>query len=109
MNDLFSWNQLDIVICMLSIGGIILEDLDYNLIPVNPTIIRVFRVLRIARILKLLKMAKGIRELLDTVMQALPQIGNLALLFFLLFFIFASLGVELFGRLGKFALRCSTD
>ena len=55
---------------------------------------------RIARVLKLLKMAKGIRSLLDTVMQALPQVGNLGLLFFLLFFIFAALGVELFGRLG---------
>jgi len=52
-------------------------------------------------VLKLLKMAKGIRSLLDTVMQALPQIGNLGLLFFLLFFIFAALGVELFGRLGS--------
>ena len=51
--------------------------------------------------LKLLKMAKGIRALLDTVMQALPQVGNLGLLFFLLFFIFAALGVEMFGRLGK--------
>ena len=46
-------------------------------------------------------MAKGIRALLDTVMQALPQVGNLGLLFFLLFFIFAALGVEMFGRLGK--------
>jgi hypothetical protein len=45
-------------------------------------------------------MAKGIRSLLDTVMQALPQVGNLGLLFYLLFFIFAALGVELFGRLG---------
>ena len=52
--------------------------------------------------LKLLKMAKGIRALLDTVMQALPQVGNLGLLFFLLFFIFAALGVELFGRLGLY-------
>ena len=51
------------------------------------------------KVLKLLKMASGIRSLLDTVIQALPQVGNLALLFFLLFFIFAALGVELFGRL----------
>lgn len=57
-------------------------------------------VLWLISVLKLLKMAKGIRALLDTVMQALPQVGNLGLLFFLLFFIFAALGVELFGRLG---------
>ncbi|KAJ8318507.1 hypothetical protein KUTeg_003598 [Tegillarca granosa] len=49
-------------------------------------------------------MAKGIRALLDTVIQALPQVGNLGLLFFLLFFIFAALGVELFGR-----LECSEE
>uniref|UniRef100_T1GYK8 Ion transport domain-containing protein n=1 Tax=Megaselia scalaris TaxID=36166 RepID=T1GYK8_MEGSC len=93
------WNQLDVVIVILSIVGIVLEELETKIIPINPTIIRVMRVLRIARVLKLLKMAKGIRALLDTVMQALPQVGNLGLLFFLLFFIFAALGVELFGRL----------
>ncbi|XP_063224731.1 voltage-dependent T-type calcium channel subunit alpha-1G [Bacillus rossius redtenbacheri] len=93
------WNQLDVMIVILSIVGIVLEELESKIIPINPTIIRVMRVLRIARVLKLLKMAKGIRALLDTVMQALPQVGNLGLLFFLLFFIFAALGVELFGRL----------
>ncbi|KAK2147919.1 hypothetical protein LSH36_529g01025 [Paralvinella palmiformis] len=93
------WNQLDIIIVMLSVAGIVLEEMKSAVIPINPTIIRVMRVLRIARVLKLLKMAKGIRALLDTVMQALPQVGNLGLLFFLLFFIFAALGVELFGRL----------
>ena len=50
--------------------------------------------------LKLLKTAKGIRSLLKTVMKALPQVGNLSLLFLLLFFMFAALGVELFGRIG---------
>lgn len=98
------WNQLDVIIVILSIVGIVLEELETNIIPINPTIMRVMRVLRIARVLKLLKMAKGIRALLDTVMQALPQVGNLGLLFFLLFFIFAALGVELFGR-----LECSEE
>ncbi len=60
-------------------------------------------------VLKLLKMAKGIRALLDTVMQALPQVGNLGLLFFLLFFIFAALGVELFGRLGELVIFLVSD
>ncbi|RWS29033.1 voltage-dependent T-type calcium channel subunit alpha-1G-like protein, partial [Leptotrombidium deliense] len=95
------WNQLDVIIVILSIVGIVLEEMESELIPINPTIIRVMRVARIARVLKLLKMAKGMRALLNTVMQALPQVGNLGLLFFLLFFIFAALGVELFGRLGK--------
>lgn len=43
------WNQLDIFIVILSIVGIILEEMKTNVIPINPTIIRVMRVLRIAR------------------------------------------------------------
>ncbi|KAM7386593.1 hypothetical protein PAMA_009280 [Pampus argenteus] len=94
------WNQLDIAIVALSIMGITLEELRKKTpLPINPTIIRIMRVLRIARVLKLLKIAKGMRSLLDTVMQALPQVGNLGLLFMLLFFIYAALGVELFGKL----------
>jgi hypothetical protein len=45
----FSWNQLDIIIVLLSIAGIVLEEMDTDVIPINPTIIRVMRVLRIAR------------------------------------------------------------
>jgi voltage-dependent calcium channel T type alpha-1G len=43
------WNQLDVSIVILSIGGIVLEEMKSDLIPINPTIIRVMRVLRIAR------------------------------------------------------------
>ncbi|XP_015211827.1 voltage-dependent T-type calcium channel subunit alpha-1G isoform X3 [Lepisosteus oculatus] len=99
------WNQLDLAIVLLSIMGITLEEIEVNAsLPINPTIIRIMRVLRIARVLKLLKMAVGMRALLDTVIQALPQVGNLGLLFMLLFFIFAALGVELFGD-----LECNED
>ena len=90
------WNQLDTVIVVLSIAGIVMEKMKSGqVLPINPTLIRVMRVMRIARgmvkrseyvqldliidvlVLKLLKMAKGIRALLDTVIQALPQVGNL--------------------------------
>ncbi|XP_036950412.1 voltage-dependent T-type calcium channel subunit alpha-1I-like isoform X4 [Acanthopagrus latus] len=99
------WNQLDLAIVLLSIMGITLEEIDLNAsLPINPTIIRIMRVLRITRVLKLLKMATGMRSLLDTVIQALPQVGNLGLLFMLLFFIYAALGVELFGK-----LECSDE
>ncbi|XP_072348668.1 LOW QUALITY PROTEIN: voltage-dependent T-type calcium channel subunit alpha-1I [Scyliorhinus torazame] len=94
------WNQLDLAIVLLSVMGITLEEIEISAaLPINPTIIRIMRVLRITRVLKLLKMATGMRALLDTVVQALPQVGNLGLLFMLLFFIYAALGVELFGRL----------
>jgi len=43
------WNQLDVGIVILSVIGIVLEELQTKIIPINPTIIRVMRVLRIAR------------------------------------------------------------
>ncbi|XP_002739410.1 voltage-dependent T-type calcium channel subunit alpha-1I-like, partial [Saccoglossus kowalevskii] len=43
------WNQLDMLIVILSIVGIVLEEMESNFLPINPTIIRIMRVLRIAR------------------------------------------------------------
>ncbi len=43
------WNQLDVVIVLLSVLGIVLEEMKSDLMPINPTIMRVMRVLRIAR------------------------------------------------------------
>uniref|UniRef100_A0A8B9NJQ6 Calcium voltage-gated channel subunit alpha1 I n=1 Tax=Accipiter nisus TaxID=211598 RepID=A0A8B9NJQ6_9AVES len=76
------WNQLDLAIVLLSVMGITLEEIEINAaLPINPTIIRIMRVLRIA----------------DHAVRF--QVGNLGLLFMLLFFIYAALGVELFGKL----------
>uniref|UniRef100_A0A8C0EZ05 Calcium voltage-gated channel subunit alpha1 I n=1 Tax=Bubo bubo TaxID=30461 RepID=A0A8C0EZ05_BUBBB len=76
------WNQLDLAIVLLSVMGITLEEIEINAaLPINPTIIRIMRVLRIA----------------DHAICF--QVGNLGLLFMLLFFIYAALGVELFGKL----------
>ena len=47
--DLFRWNQLDMLIVVLSIAGIVFEEFEALELPINPTIIRVMRVLRIAR------------------------------------------------------------
>lgn len=52
-------------------------------------------------VLRLIKIASGLRSLLQTVMKALLQVGNLGLLLGVLFFIYAILGVELFGKLSK--------
>ena len=47
--SIFRWNILDVLIVILSIIGIIMEELESNVIPINPTILRIMRVLRIAR------------------------------------------------------------
>ena len=44
------WNQLDTTIVVLSIGGIVMEKMKSGqVLPINPTLIRVMRVMRIAR------------------------------------------------------------
>ena len=40
---------MDVAIVFLSVLGIVLEELKSDLMPINPTIMRVMRVLRIAR------------------------------------------------------------
>ncbi len=46
----FRWNQLDTMIVVLSIAGIVMEKMKSGqVLPINPTLIRVMRVLRIAR------------------------------------------------------------
>ena len=49
ISTLFRWNQLDVAIVILSVVGIVLEELKSDIMPINPTIMRVMRVLRIAR------------------------------------------------------------
>lgn len=95
-----NWCRFDFFLVLVSIFDVVMEVTDATL-PVNPTILRVARVMRIARILRLMKgqWAEDLRKLLVTVSNSLAQAGNLGLLLFLLYFICACLGIELFGRL----------
>uniref|UniRef100_A0A7N4NQE4 Voltage-dependent T-type calcium channel subunit alpha n=1 Tax=Sarcophilus harrisii TaxID=9305 RepID=A0A7N4NQE4_SARHA len=94
------WNQLDLAIVLLSVMGITLEEIEINAaLPINPTIIRIMRVLRIARGEEEPGAAGGGRWMEDAAHGGPVQVGNLGLLFMLLFFIYAALGVELFGKL----------
>jgi hypothetical protein len=47
---IFRWNQMDLLIVIFSIVGIIFDGLQgEHMIPINPTILRVMRILRIVR------------------------------------------------------------
>uniref|UniRef100_A0A8C5FAS4 Ion transport domain-containing protein n=1 Tax=Gadus morhua TaxID=8049 RepID=A0A8C5FAS4_GADMO len=103
------WNQLDLAIVLLSVMGITLEEIEISsALPINPTIIRIMRVLRIARALKcqnvymccwILQIYLFLCVRVHVCMCVCVSVGNLGLLFMLLFFIYAALGVELFGEL----------
>ncbi|XP_070765049.1 voltage-dependent T-type calcium channel subunit alpha-1I-like [Enoplosus armatus] len=96
-----SWNLLDLAVALVSIVSIVFNEIKMaDAIPINPSILRVCRVLRLAQVLK----AEKIRVLLKTVIKTLSQVGNICLLFTFFFFIYAALGVELFGK-----LECTID
>uniref|UniRef100_A0AAQ5YGL0 Ion transport domain-containing protein n=1 Tax=Amphiprion ocellaris TaxID=80972 RepID=A0AAQ5YGL0_AMPOC len=95
------WNLMDVIIVLTSIVSIVFGAMKMSqAFPINPNILRVFRVLRLTQVLK----ANTIRVLLKTVIKTVLQVGNISLLFMFFFFIFAALGVELFGK-----IECSLD
>eukprot|EP01062_Namystynia_karyoxenos_P072882 TRINITY_DN694_c2_g1_i4.p1 TRINITY_DN694_c2_g1~~TRINITY_DN694_c2_g1_i4.p1 ORF type:complete len:821 (+),score=265.16 TRINITY_DN694_c2_g1_i4:466-2928(+) len=55
------------------------------------------RVLRVGRMLRLIKGARQVTKLGETLLYALPALGNVALLLLIVYFIFGIAGVELFG------------
>ncbi|XP_021360506.1 sodium channel protein 1 brain-like isoform X2 [Mizuhopecten yessoensis] len=91
------WNVFDFVVVVLSLGGIILDQVLDGLI-VSPTLLRVVRVFRIGRVLRLIKAAKGIRKLLFALIISLPALLNIGALLFLVMYIFAIIGMSSFGN-----------
>lgn len=59
----------------------------------------VMRAFRIARVLRLLRHAKGLRMISNTVLKSFPALANMFSLLLLLLFIYAVLGVALFGKI----------
>ena len=57
----------------------------------------VIRGFRIGRIFRLVKTSISVRLLIDTLLNILPQIRNIMSLMFILLFIYASLGINLFA------------
>lgn len=91
------WNVFDFLLVLASVFGILMEDIMIDL-PISPTLLRVVRVFRIGRILRLIKAAKGIRKLLFALVVSLPALFNIGALLALITFIYAILGMSLFGH-----------
>jgi hypothetical protein len=95
-----SWNMFDFCIVVGTNTGIVLQlALGLNVGAVA-TVVRTFRV---GRIFRLVQRAKKLKFYFSTLIQTLPSLGNIGGLLFLLFFIYAVMGVQLFSevRLGS--------
>ena len=63
----------------------------------NAVLTNLSRIFRPLRAIRLLEMSSGLRMLIRTFFYSLPAIGNVTSLVFLFFFIYAVLGVQLYG------------
>ncbi|VDN01667.1 unnamed protein product [Thelazia callipaeda] len=92
---IFRWNAFDFVIVLGSFIDIIYGKLSpgSNIISIN-----FFRLFRVMRLVKLLSRGEGIRTLLWTFMKSFQALPYVALLIVLLFFIYAVIGMQVFGK-----------
>lgn len=72
--------------------------LDYT-ITADTAVLRLLRVLRVLRIFKLVPKAKGLRMMLQTLMWSLPALGNVATVLLMFMFVYAIIGMNLFGNI----------
>lgn len=89
-----SWNNFDFIVVCLTLVVLILENSGITGIGKQASILRSLRILRVLRIFKNLK---RLQIIFRTLTEAAPSMGSLGLLMLLLIFIYAILGMQLFG------------
>jgi voltage-gated sodium channel len=80
------WNIFDTLIVAVSL--IPIEDSELALLG---------RMIRIFRVLRMVSIIPELRILMNSLIQALPQLGYVCLLMFIIFYIFAAIGASFFG------------
>jgi voltage-gated sodium channel len=83
-----AWNVFDTLIVLIS------------LIPVdNSDMALVARLVRIFRVLRMVSTIKELRMLLSSIFKAMPQLGYVLILMFIIFYIYAAMGSLLFEKI----------
>uniref|UniRef100_A0A672YTZ9 Voltage-dependent L-type calcium channel subunit alpha n=1 Tax=Sphaeramia orbicularis TaxID=375764 RepID=A0A672YTZ9_9TELE len=107
------WNVFDFIIVIGSVVDVILSEVDTALAASgglyclhgcaaseNASVsITFFRLFRVMRLVKLLNRSEGIRNLLWTFIKSFQALPHVALLIIMLFFIYAVIGMQIFGKI----------
>ncbi|KAF5296914.1 hypothetical protein FQA39_LY12271 [Lamprigera yunnana] len=93
-----AWNVFDFIIVLGSFIDIIYSEVKpgSGLISIN-----FFRLFRVMRLVKLLSRGEGIRTLLWTFLKSFQALPYVALLIVMLFFIYAVIGMQMFGKIDR--------
>lgn len=84
------WNVFDTLVVVIS-----LIPIDESEMALLARLIRVFRVLRMVSVIP------ELRVLISSLVKALPQLGYVMLLMFIIFYIYAAIGSHLFGEINE--------
>ncbi|XP_047429614.1 voltage-dependent L-type calcium channel subunit alpha-1D isoform X4 [Mugil cephalus] len=91
-----AWNVFDALVVIGSVVDIILSQNTEDSARISITFFRLFRVMRLV---KLLSRGEGIRTLLWTFIKSFQALPYVALLIAMLFFIYAVIGMQVFGKI----------
>ena len=94
-----SWNQMDFIIVFFSMVSIAFADID-----LGP--IKILRVLRVLRPLRMISRNPGMKIAIQSLINAIPDIGNVMVVSLLFILLFAILGTNFYK--GKF-YKCNTE
>uniref|UniRef100_UPI00398F61F7 voltage-dependent L-type calcium channel subunit alpha-1D n=1 Tax=Pristiophorus japonicus TaxID=55135 RepID=UPI00398F61F7 len=92
-----AWNVFDFLIVIGSIIDVVLGEIDSSE-ESSRISITFFRLFRVMRLVKLLSRGEGIRTLLWTFIKSFQALPYVALLIAMLFFIYAVIGMQIFGK-----------
>lgn len=85
-----AFNLLDLLVVVVSLTSFFLEKGAIS-------VVKILRVLRVLRPLRAINRAKGLKHVVQCVIVAVRTIGNIMLVTFMLQFMFAIIGVQLFN------------
>eukprot|EP00327_Prymnesium_parvum_P044618 CAMPEP_0205857742 /NCGR_PEP_ID=MMETSP1083-20121108/3824_1 /ASSEMBLY_ACC=CAM_ASM_000430 /TAXON_ID=97485 /ORGANISM="Prymnesium parvum, Strain Texoma1" /LENGTH=1580 /DNA_ID=CAMNT_0053219251 /DNA_START=327 /DNA_END=5070 /DNA_ORIENTATION=+ len=90
------WNALDGTIVIISAAEVVVT-VFFSAGEGNVSFLRILRMLRVARMLRLMRSWQGLYRIVMAFTKSIPQVRNLFILMTLVTFIFALLGMQLFG------------
>ncbi|RLN21075.1 hypothetical protein BBJ28_00010562 [Nothophytophthora sp. Chile5] len=101
-----SWNLFDFVIVLGTSCGMLYHFFGGSTVGTAASAVRSFRV---GRLFRLLHSAPSLRQLFNTLLVTLPSLVNIGGLLFLVFFIYAAMGVQLFAKVKLGPLNTSSS
>lgn len=96
----YTWNRFDAALVLAAVVDVVVTATVTSSSVSN--VLHIQKLLRLLRLLRLIRVArgfKGVRTLFETLIVSLPAFGNVGALLFLFFYVYAYIGVMLFGEI----------